>query len=72
MINLSVKKVCHFSIICCIFANENDNTAMNIIRDKQFGGERPMIAIHDNRLENVTITEGESGTKCCTTTEAEG
>ena len=70
MINLSVKKVCHFSIICCIFANENDNTAMNIIRDKQFGGERPLFAIHDTRLENVTITEGESGIKCCTNIEA--
>ena len=72
MINLSVKKVCHFSIICCIFANENDNTAMNIIRDKQFGGERPLFAIHDTRLENVTITEGESGIKCCTNIEADG
>ena len=72
MINLSIKKVCHFSIICCIFANENDNTAMNIIRDKQFGGERPLFAIHDTRLENVTITEGESGIKCCTNIEADG
>ena len=45
---------------------------MNIIRDKQFGGERPLFAIHDTRLENVTITEGESGIKCCTNIEADG
>lgn len=36
-----------------------------IIRDKHFGGERPLFAIHDTRLENVTITEGESGIKFC-------
>ena len=36
-----------------------------IIKDKHFGGERPLFAIHDTRLENVTIEEGESGIKCC-------
>lgn len=44
---------------------------MNIIKDKSFGGERPLFAIHDTRLENVTITEGESGIKCCRNLEAD-
>ena len=44
---------------------------MEIIKDKQFGGERPLFAIHDTRLENVTITEGESGIKCCHDLEAD-
>ena len=30
-----------------------------------------MFAIHDTRLENVTITEGESGIKCCQRIEAD-
>ena len=38
---------------------------MKLIKDQSFGGERPLFAIHDTRLENVTITEGESGIKCC-------
>ena len=45
---------------------------MEIIKDKSFGGERPLFAIHDVRLENVTITEGESGIKCCENIEADG
>ena len=36
-----------------------------VIKDQTFGGERPLFAIHDTRLENVTIDEGESGIKCC-------
>lgn len=44
---------------------------MNLIKDKSFGGERPLFAIHDTRLENVTITEGESGIKCCQRIEAD-
>lgn len=44
---------------------------MNTIKDKSFGGERPLFAIHDTRLENVTITEGESGIKCCKNIEAD-
>ena len=44
---------------------------MRIIKDEQFGGERPLFAIHDTRLENVTITEGESGIKCCQDLEAD-
>ena len=35
------------------------------IIDQTFGGERPLFAIRDTRLENVTIDEGESGIKCC-------
>ena len=44
---------------------------MQLIKDKTFGGERPLFAIHDTRLENVTITEGESGIKCCQRLEAD-
>ena len=43
---------------------------MNLIQDMSFGGERPLFAQHDLRLENVTITEGESGIKCCQNIEA--
>ena len=42
-----------------------------LIKDQSFGGERPLFAIHDTRLENVTITEGESGIKCCQRIEAD-
>ncbi len=45
---------------------------MNIIKDKSFGGERPLFGMRDTRLEGVTITEGESGIKCCQNIEAEG
>ena len=38
---------------------------MELIKDKKFGGERPLFAMHDLRLENVTITDGESGIKQC-------
>ncbi|MBR5260040.1 MAG: DUF3737 family protein, partial [Eggerthellaceae bacterium] len=44
---------------------------MTQIKDESFGGERPLFAIHDTRLENVTITEGESGIKCCQRIEAD-
>ncbi len=40
-----------------------------IIKNKQFGGERPLFAIRNTRLENVTINEGESGIKCCSNLE---
>lgn len=36
---------------------------MEIIKDKEFGGERPLFASHDLRLENVTIHAGESAIK---------
>lgn len=36
---------------------------MELIKNKEFGGERPLFTIHDTRLENITITDGESGIK---------
>lgn len=38
---------------------------MELIKDKEFGGERPLFATHDLRLENITIVDGESGIKQC-------
>lgn len=38
---------------------------MEIIKDNKFGGERPLFGIHDVYLDNITITDGESGIKCC-------
>ncbi len=43
---------------------------MEIIKDKEFGGERPLFGTHDIRLENVTIREGESAIKECRNIEA--
>ncbi len=45
---------------------------MEIIKDQSFGGERPLFGQKNLRLENVTITEGESGIKCCENIEADG
>lgn len=36
---------------------------MQIIKDQEFGGERPLYTAHDLRLENVTIHLGESSIK---------
>lgn len=44
---------------------------MNIIRDKEFGGERPLYASHGLRLENVTIHVGESSIKESSDIEAD-
>ena len=30
---------------------------MELIKDKQFGGERPLFGIHDTILDNITITD---------------
>ena len=38
---------------------------MEIIKNKEFGGERPLFATHDLQLENVTIHTGESALKEC-------
>lgn len=38
---------------------------MQLIKDKEFGGERPLFASHDLHLDNVTIHEGESAIKEC-------
>lgn len=45
---------------------------MEIIRNKEFGGERPLFGARDLRLENVTIHAGESALKCCANIVAEG
>ena len=38
---------------------------MELIKGKEFGGERPLFATHDLRLENIVIVDGESGIKQC-------
>lgn len=44
---------------------------MNVIKDKEFGGERPLYASHGLRLENVTIHAGESSIKESSDIEAD-
>lgn len=44
---------------------------MEIIKDKEFGGERPLFAARNIKLENVTIHTGESALKCCANIEAD-
>lgn len=43
---------------------------MKIIKDCEFGGERPLFAERNIRLENVIIHKGESALKCCANVEA--
>ncbi|MCD8318367.1 MAG: DUF3737 family protein [Paraprevotella sp.] len=43
---------------------------MEIIKNKEFGGERPLFASQDLRLENVTVHAGESALKVCKNIEA--
>lgn len=38
---------------------------MQVIKDTEFGGERPLFASHELTLEHVTIHAGESALKCC-------
>ncbi len=38
---------------------------MQVIKDKEFGGERPLFGSHDLLLENVIIRQGESAIKEC-------
>lgn len=45
---------------------------MNIIKNTEFGGERPLYCEHDLRVEGVTINVGESSLKECSNIEAEG
>ena len=45
---------------------------MNLLKDKSFGGERPLFGLQNTRLENIEITDGESGIKFCRNLEAEG
>ena len=44
---------------------------MEIIKNQHFEGERPLFEVHDVRLEQVTIGEGESAIKECSNIEAE-
>ena len=44
---------------------------MRTIRDTEFGGERPLFAQRNLRLENVIIHAGESALKCCANIEAD-
>ena len=43
---------------------------MNTIYNEEFGGERPLFASNDLRLEHVTFHAGESALKCCANIEA--
>lgn len=45
---------------------------MDLIQNKEFGGERPLYASHNLRLEGVTIHVGESSIKESSNIEAEG
>lgn len=38
---------------------------MQLIKDENFGGERPLFASKDLKLDNVTFEPGESALKCC-------
>lgn len=44
---------------------------MNLIKDRIFGGERPLFAVKDTRLEGIKIVDGESGIKFCRNIEAD-
>jgi hypothetical protein len=44
---------------------------IELIDNKEFGGERPLFATHDLKLVNVTIHTGESALKECSNIEAE-
>ena len=43
---------------------------MQVIKNQEYGGERPLYASHDLRLEGVTIHVGESSLKECSNIEA--
>lgn len=43
---------------------------MTTIKDKEYGGERPLFQSHDLYLDNVTIHAGESAIKECSNIEA--
>lgn len=44
---------------------------MKTITNQSFGGERPLFESHNLRLQNVTITEGESAIKECSNIECD-
>ena len=43
--------------------------AMQLIKNKSFGGERPLFEVHGARLEHITVTDGESAIKHCSDLE---
>ena len=45
---------------------------MQVIKNAEFGGERPLYVSRDLRLENITIHPGESALKECARIEAYG
>ena len=45
---------------------------MITIKDKELGGERPLFEVHDARLENIVITDGESAIKHCSNLDLSG
>ncbi|MDY3843179.1 MAG: DUF3737 family protein [Prevotella sp.] len=44
---------------------------MEVIKDKCFGGERPLFGLHDVRMENIEVKDGESAIKCCRNLECD-
>ena len=44
---------------------------LRLIKKQTFGGERPLFATHDLRLEEIVIVDGESGIKQCQRIEAD-
>jgi hypothetical protein len=45
--------------------------SLQLVADKEFGGERPLFATHNLRLERVKIHPGESAIKCCSNIDSE-
>ena len=45
---------------------------MNLIKEKSFGGERPLFGLEHFRLQDIVITDGESGIKFCKDIEISG
>lgn len=45
---------------------------MEIIKNRTFGGERPLFGSRDVRLEGIVVTDGESAVKCCENIEVAG
>ncbi|MBD5355906.1 MAG: DUF3737 family protein [Bacteroides sp.] len=43
---------------------------MEVIKDQEFGGERPLFGARNLKLENVVIHTGESALKCCSNIDA--
>lgn len=45
--------------------------SLQVIKDEQLGGERPLFGSSNLRLENVMFTPGESALKCCRNIEVD-